>query len=157
MSQVRSLCAPGGFRRRLRTLGSAPSLRRAVPRACASLLRYSANCGDIGPRDSQVLRRAALVGGRPSEYLSILPKTLHHWIMDGKFTAADGLRHLGGVTRIYLPALRARAADGTLMKRAVEVRTVPRRRRRRKAASVVFESVQLHDVKPVFEVNNGDN
>jgi hypothetical protein len=49
-----------------------------------------------------------------AKYLDISPGTLTNWITYKKFTKADGLRKMGGVTRIHMPTLKARSADGTL-------------------------------------------
>lgn len=55
-----------------------------------------------------------------AEYLRIKPSTLWKKISNGKFTAADGLRHIHGATRILFAVLRERLADDTLMKEDTE-------------------------------------
>jgi Helix-turn-helix domain len=51
-----------------------------------------------------------------AKYLDISPATLQNWITRKRFTAADGLRHFGGSTRIHLPTLQARAMANELLK-----------------------------------------
>jgi hypothetical protein len=50
-----------------------------------------------------------------ARYLQCSPGTLSNWIYPGKFTDADGLRKIGGLSRVHLPTLRARFEDGTLL------------------------------------------
>jgi hypothetical protein len=52
-----------------------------------------------------------------ARYLKISPRTLRDYINDRKFREADGLRRIGGNLRFYMPVLRARVADDTLMKK----------------------------------------
>jgi hypothetical protein len=50
-----------------------------------------------------------------ARFLDIAPATLTNWITLKKFTKADGLRKMGDrATRIHMPTLKARFADGTL-------------------------------------------
>jgi hypothetical protein len=51
-----------------------------------------------------------------AKYLICSQSTLMNWITYKKFTEADGLRRVGGLSRVYFPTLKARFADGTLMK-----------------------------------------
>lgn len=53
--------------------------------------------------------------GDAARYLDCSQGTLENWIGAKKFTKADGLRRVGGLTRIHMPTLRARFASGTLM------------------------------------------
>jgi hypothetical protein len=53
---------------------------------------------------------------RAAKWLDIQPNTLHHWIMDGKFTEQDGLCRIGGVTRIHFPTLKARTRRNALLR-----------------------------------------
>ena len=50
-----------------------------------------------------------------AEYLRVNRRTLENWISAKRFTAADGHRHFGGLTRIHFPTLKARALAGKLI------------------------------------------
>lgn len=65
---------------------------------------------DESPNPSDCVRLSAA-----ARYLDCSQGTLENWISARKFTRADGLRKVGGLTRIHLPTLKARFADGTLM------------------------------------------
>lgn len=62
-----------------------------------------------------------------AKYLDISVGTLHNWITRKRFTAADGLRHFGGSTRIHLPTLKARATANELLGTAPQASPRPKR------------------------------
>jgi hypothetical protein len=68
---------------------------------------------DSGSSASRELVRTA----DAARYLGCASGTLSNWITYKKFTRADGLRKIGGITRIHMPTLRARVLDDTLMKK----------------------------------------
>jgi hypothetical protein len=50
-----------------------------------------------------------------AHYLKCSPRTLEDWILDRRFGAADGLRRVGDLIRIYMPVLRERVKQDRLM------------------------------------------
>jgi hypothetical protein len=50
-----------------------------------------------------------------ARFLKCSPRTLESWILHRRFGAADGLRRVGDLVRIYMPILRERVRRGTLM------------------------------------------
>jgi hypothetical protein len=81
---------------------------------------------DLGiVRDEQVAGRELVRVSDAARYLGCAPGTLSNWITYKKFTKADGLRKMGRITRIHMPTLKARVADGTL---TVIENTWPRKR-----------------------------
>jgi hypothetical protein len=53
--------------------------------------------------------------GEAAAWLKAAPNTLQNWITLKRFTAADGLRRFGGLTRIHFPTMRKRAIADTLL------------------------------------------
>jgi hypothetical protein len=69
----------------------------------------------VRPIDTHPLELECVKLGEAAEYLHCSQGTLENWISAKKFTKADGLRKVGGLSRVHMPTLRARFADGTLM------------------------------------------
>jgi hypothetical protein len=67
------------------------------------------------PIDTHPLDQECVKLSEAAEYLHCSQGTLENWISAKKFTKADGLRKVGGLSRVHMPTLRARFADGTLM------------------------------------------
>jgi hypothetical protein len=50
-----------------------------------------------------------------ARWLGVKPGTMWNWISRKRFTKWDGLRHIGGSTRIHKPTLRQRVEVDTLL------------------------------------------
>jgi Helix-turn-helix domain len=75
----------------------------------------SATLPERRPFDTHPLKQECVTPSEAAEYLHCSQGTLENWISAKKFTKADGLRKVGGLSRVHMPTLRARFADGTLM------------------------------------------
>lgn len=78
-----------------------------------------------------------------AKYLICSQGTLMNWISAKKFTEADGLRRVGGLSRVHFPTLRARFADGTLMMTMEQSR--PAKPKRRNARLDLYEALRATD------------
>lgn len=67
-------------------------------------------------------------------WLRVTVSTFYNWVSEGKFTNADGLRHVGGASRVHFPTLRQRTLEGELMSGAFSRR---RRKLNRRKLEVV--------------------
>jgi hypothetical protein len=59
--------------------------------------------------------RECVTLGEAARFLCCSQGTLENWVSAKKFTAVDGYRKVGGLSRVHMPTLRARFADGSLM------------------------------------------
>jgi hypothetical protein len=73
--------------------------------------------GELRPKLKDEANRELVRISDAARYLGCASGTLSNWITYKKFTRADGLRKMGGITRIHMPTLRARVLNDTLMKK----------------------------------------